>query len=94
MSLWIQPYLDDIDAEIAALGLPPDTDHRAYLTARQALLAGSLDAADLCAEVRRRDRRTDVELVATESAARRARSRRRAIRRARRRRNARRRWRR
>ena len=56
MSLWIQPYLDDIDAEIAALGLPPDVDHRAYLAARQALLAGTLDAIDFAAEVLRRDR--------------------------------------
>lgn len=56
MSLWIQPYLDDVDAEMAELGLPPETDYRAYLTARQALLAGSLDVADFHNEVLRLDR--------------------------------------
>jgi hypothetical protein len=83
MSLWIQPHLDDIDAELAELGLPPDTDHRAYLSARAALIAGSIDVIDLCAEVRRLDRLATAELFATEIAARRARFRHRVTRRAR-----------
>jgi hypothetical protein len=53
MSVYIQPYLTDVDEEMAELGRPPGSDERAYLMARQQLLAGTIDAWELTTTVRR-----------------------------------------
>ncbi len=53
MSIEIQPYLTDLDEEMLELGLPVNTDPKAFLRARQDLLAGTIDAWELNATVRR-----------------------------------------
>lgn len=53
MSIYIRPYLTDVEEEMAELGLPPGTDERAYLMARQELLAGTIDDFELTTTVHR-----------------------------------------
>lgn len=56
MSIWIQPYLVDAEEEMAELGVPDDVSVRAYLMARQDMLAGTIDVFEVVATARRYDR--------------------------------------
>ncbi|MBX3023780.1 hypothetical protein KF840_02610 [bacterium] len=55
MSIWFQPFLVDAEEEMAPLGLPGDIGVRAYLMARQDLLAASIDVFDVKDAARRYD---------------------------------------
>jgi hypothetical protein len=56
MSIWIQPDLVDAEEEMAQLGLCGEISVRAYLMARQDLLAGTIDAYELADTATRNDR--------------------------------------